>query len=703
MNLSPVTDTVPASTYTFSAPADDVEIDLLDGLKIGSLQTTEIDSPTDDFALVHYANKTSVTINSGNPAQTILLNNSKAATGQTSLTINTGASPDQVDLAATPPGVAITVFTFAGDDSASVAGAGIPEGTTSTINAGVGSNKLLYDAGSAVVTITPGPQGGQYTIARAGSGSLVFQDFQQVTIASAIAAPPVAGAPVTFTAVEGLNLEDVEVATFTSGGNGTRAADFGATIDWGDGTSSAGVIVQDAGSPTVFHVQGSHLYTKDGTLTTSTTLRTFGGVTNTFLSTVPVTISFGASAPVTANGTATVGDAPIVLQGVPVAGTQSVLLSSALVGTFQTIDLNATAADFTASVAWGDGTTGSGAVTMTGAGPSGVTFLVHGTHNYAGAGTYPVTVTVMSAGGSTATAGTTAFISGNVPNVLTGRLDPASDSGISDSDGITFVRQPTYFGTADGLSRVTLSAQNVLGGLAVSLGGTTADPNGFWQIKSGAALMDGQYTVTATAVDQSGVTTATSQLGTITIDTVGPRVTELRFAQSPGRLVVQFQDDRSGLAPASLTDGRNYLVKKLRLLPGRLLVGNLSVTPPTLPTAPQTVTAPLIRNGNKNLRSGTFIVSVFSSALGITDVAGNPLDGEFYGRFPSGNGVPGGNFVAIVDTLHTRLLAIRPSQQGKALRGNQEAILNVALHHTHAHLASGPRKQRHEAQRLPRR
>jgi hypothetical protein len=194
------------------------------------------------------------------------------------------------------------------------------------------------------------------------------------------------------------------------------------------------------------------------------------------------------------------------------------------------------------------------------------------------------------------------------------------------------------------------------------------------------ALSEGRYTITATAVDRSGVTTATTPLGTITIDTVGPRATNLGFTQSPGRLVVQFQDDRSGLAQAPLTDGRNYQVEKPLLRPGRLLVGELSVTPPTGPTSPQTVTAQLTNNGRADLRGGTFTVTAFNSDLGITDVAGNPLDGEFHGRFPSGNGVPGGNFVAIVDALRNRILAIGPSQQGTPIHSHPGTIPGAVLH-----------------------
>jgi hypothetical protein len=696
--LALVDDTVPATSFTFNAPANDIEVDVFNGPIVGTFQTTELVSPTSAWALIDFANKTNVTLNSGNPAQTILLDNPKGASGLANLTINTGASPDQVTLTATPPGVAITIFTFAGNDSASVTGAGIPAGTTSTINAGVGFDTLQYDGGSAVVTITPGPGGGQNTIARAGSGSLVFQNFEQVTIVSAIAAAPVTGAPVAFAAVAGLNLVDVVVATFTSGGTGTRAADFGATIAWGDGTRSAGVVVQDASNPTVFYVQGSHLYTSGGTLTTTTTLRTLGGTSNMFLSAVPVTTSFGPSAPATVSGTATVTAAATVVGLTAtfptVSATERVPLNNVVIATIATaggppIDPRL----YTATIDWGDATAPTpGFIDPT-------TGEVRGSHFYQESGTYTVRITVGTFDNPGLAVFTRTIDVADVPIVLTGRLDPASDSGISDSDGITNVRQPTFFGTSEAVSRVTLSAQNVLGGPAVSLGGTTADQSGFWRITSGVALVDGRYTIMAMAVDRSGVTTATTTLGAINIDTVGPRVTNLGFMQSPGRLIIQFRDDRSGLAQAPLTDGRNYQVEKPHLRPGQLLVGDLSVTPPTGPTNPQTVTAQLTNNARTDLRGGTFTVTVFNSGLGITDVAGNPLDGEFHGRFPSGNGVPGGNFVAIVDALHNRILAIGPSQQGTPIRNNPGAIPGVVRPPARSAIASAAPKKRQEAQK----
>ena len=46
-----------------------------------------------------------------------------------------------------------------------------------------------------------------------------------------------------------------------------------------------------------------------------------------------------------------------------------------------------------------------------------------------------------------------------------------------------------------------------------------------------------------------------------------------------------------------------------------------------------------------------------AGATGIRDVAGNSLDGEFYGFFPSGNNLVGGNFVAGLNAVHNTIFA----------------------------------------------
>jgi hypothetical protein len=46
-----------------------------------------------------------------------------------------------------------------------------------------------------------------------------------------------------------------------------------------------------------------------------------------------------------------------------------------------------------------------------------------------------------------------------------------------------------------------------------------------------------------------------------------------------------------------------------------------------------------------------------SGRSSVQDIAGNHLDGEFYGSFPSGNGIPGGDFVADIDAIHNKIFA----------------------------------------------
>jgi hypothetical protein len=83
-------------------------------------------------------------------------------------------------------------------------------------------------------------------------------------------------------------------------------------------------------------------------------------------------------------------------------------------------------------------------------------------------------------------------------------------------------------------------------------------------------------------------------------------------------------------------------------LPSSYLVTSLSTSPQVDPAAPQVVTVTI--NKGAAIRGGYYRVTIKSG--GIEDVAGNALDGEFYGDFPSGNNQAGGNFVANLNSIH---------------------------------------------------
>jgi hypothetical protein len=264
---------------------------------------------------------------------------------------------------------------------------------------------------------------------------------------------------------------------------------------------------------------------------------------------------------------------------------------------------------------------------------------------------------------------------GGVPIALTGQLDPASDTGGSNSDAVTRDNQPLFTGIAAPLSIIRLFAVPVSGGSALALGQTAADASGAWQIRSNL-LADGSYVVFATAADAAGHSPTESTLlpaaHPLVIDTVGPRVTGVVFDPARGQVAITFQDDRSGLDQAALRNAASYVLSRPRTAaPGALLVTAITVQAPVVPTAPEKVV--LTFNHGRPLRSGTDTLTILAGtgAAGVRDVAGNALDGEFYGTFPSGDGVPGGHFVARLEAVDHRGLPPRTVVGTVAPRGRR--------------------------------
>ncbi len=192
------------------------------------------------------------------------------------------------------------------------------------------------------------------------------------------------------------------VGTFTDSNTALTAADFAATIDWGDGTQTAGTISGSAGS---FTVSGMHTYLDEQTAT--------------------VTLTVSENAPGTATGsatgTATVTEADVLTPSGPASFTAYLGIPfSGTVATFTDADTANTAADFTATINWGDLTSSSGTVSG-GAG----TFTVSGTHTYAAAGSFTVTVALNDdpPGTATATARGTATVLASRPVAQIPALD----------------------------------------------------------------------------------------------------------------------------------------------------------------------------------------------------------------------------------------------------------------------------------------
>lgn len=189
-NLAPVDDTVPTTNFTFTAPVASNQIQLINGPTILSLATVQInDGGTGQFELVNFARKTNVTINSGIGAQFVVINYNAAPAGLTNLNVNTNDSDDEIDVLALASGTAARVDTRASGDYVRVIGAGIASGATLQLDGNNGFDHLVYDTGGVAVSTSAGPGPGQTTVTRAGSGTVVYQNFEDVFFNTGAALP----------------------------------------------------------------------------------------------------------------------------------------------------------------------------------------------------------------------------------------------------------------------------------------------------------------------------------------------------------------------------------------------------------------------------------------------------------------------------------------------------------------------------------
>lgn len=156
------------------------------------------------------------------------------------------------------------------------------------------------------------------------------------------------------------------VASFTTNLAGAKPGDFAASINWGDGTVTAGVIsLADDGA--TFVVSGNNTYQAPGSY----------GVTVTITSPQAATPAVATSA---AQVTGGIIASPASVSHVEKESFTAVLAT--FVGT-------GPASSYTATIAWGDNTTSAGRIVATSTG-----YQVVGTHRYATQGAYTAKVTI---------------------------------------------------------------------------------------------------------------------------------------------------------------------------------------------------------------------------------------------------------------------------------------------------------------------
>jgi hypothetical protein len=266
----------------------------------------------------------------------------------------------------------------AGAEALSSYSADIAWGDSSTT-----AGTITFDASSGTFTVS-----GSHNYADEGQFSLAVTIHHETapaatvnSIARASEADLLAPAPgqPTVAPVEGMSFSGAVAAFTDSGYPGNIAADFTATIDWGDGSPTDTGTVSGGGGQ--FSVSGTHTYVEEGSFTLSVTLTDKDDDGSGL-----------ASASATASAMITVSDPAVdATGGLTVTAVEGNSSGNQTVATFTDPAGAEDVAHYSADVNWGDSTTTAGAITFDAS--TGV-FSVQGSHTYAEEGTDTISVTI---------------------------------------------------------------------------------------------------------------------------------------------------------------------------------------------------------------------------------------------------------------------------------------------------------------------
>jgi ELWxxDGT repeat protein len=266
----------------------------------------------------------------------------------------------------------------------------LPDGTVvATLDAGAtaGTVELVSGNGTFETTTFAVPSGSLTVNSGNGSDTVTttsafYNNFKaNLTVNGAANALSVhAIAAGTLAATEGAAVSQM-VATFSDPNGSGTASSYTATINWGDGTSTSPGSISGPDASGLFTVTGSHTYAEASAAG----------------ETLSVVVHRPNAADSTATGLAKVADAPLTGTASSVTATAQATFSGT-VATFTDGNVLATAGDFAAAIAWGDGATTWGSVSAASTG-----FQVAGSHVYATSGPESITVVVNDVGGNSAT------------------------------------------------------------------------------------------------------------------------------------------------------------------------------------------------------------------------------------------------------------------------------------------------------------
>jgi hypothetical protein len=424
------------------------------------------------------------------------------------------------------------------------------------------------DGGSSNATVKGLEINGSHTYVEAGtySGSLSYEDecgkykvpFQAKVADAALTAT---GVPVSATA----NVQfKGTVATFTDANPDGKASEYTASIEWGDGASTAGTV---GASGKGFAVTGTHTYAAGGEYATKITISDVGGSKATATSTAKVSseiVAFtieategspfsgklvtaacqvvgtptvewgdGQSSNATVKGSeisgshtyaeagtyggslsyqddcgkykvpfqAKVADAPLTATGVSVTATANVQFKGT-VATFTDANPDGKVAEYTANIEWGDGTSAAGTISASGKG-----FAVTGTHTYAAPGVYATKVTIKDVGGSKASATGSAKVASEVVPFTIESVEGSPFSGAMVTAACPILGTPSIEWGDGQKSNATVKGSEIRGSHTYVQAGTYngslsyEDDCGTYKVPFQAKVADAALTATGEALD----------------------------------------------------------------------------------------------------------------------------------------------------------------------------------------------------------
>ncbi|HET6880071.1 MAG TPA: TIGR03118 family protein [Pirellulales bacterium] len=395
----------------------------------------------------------------------------------------------------TTPGLSMNALTFTPTEGSTFSGAvaTFTDGDGNTSPAAYQAT-IVWGDGAPAAAGTVSFAAGKFTVT--GAHAYAEEGTQAVTVTVSDADAPTAtvtstakigDAPLSGSSVAVAATLDAllngQVATFVDGNPNPDLNDFTATVDWGDGTLTSGLVSNVLG--TTFAVAGSHTYAAAGNDTITVTIKDAGGSKAVVSETAVVT-------DIDVLGVTLVGISP----------TQGTLYSGAL-ATVSDTNLATTFNQLAATINWGDGTVSNGTIT----GAAGL-FAVAGAHLYAGEGRMPLSITVTHIGGtasasavSTITVADTGALS--FTGVAVTATEGAAFSGKVATVGDTYAAPAAYFTASIDWGDNTIST------------GTVSGPDGQFTISGDHTYTEaGAYLPVVTVADLAPGTLSAS--GTIT-------------------------------------------------------------------------------------------------------------------------------------------------------------------------------------------